>query len=143
MYLARTNNRINEAINTAYVGGSRQPPGANDGVTIGRIMVNELDAARIDPLLSWSVARAVGQSIDYIVSRSNSLVSQPLFSRSLRSIRLNLYHSWQEVFQQIRLLGRSQTVVRSSTHISSATYTSLSRTWNIPLTACRPRCRKF
>lgn len=75
MYLARTNNRINEAINTAYAGGSRQPPGANDGVTIGRIMVNELDAARIDPLLSWSVARAVGQSIDYIVSKSSGLVS--------------------------------------------------------------------
>lgn len=83
MYLARTNNRINEAINTAYAGGSRQPPGANDGVTIGRIMVNELDAARIDPLLSWSVARAVGQSIDYIVSRSNSLLARGFSANSL------------------------------------------------------------
>ncbi|KAJ9100674.1 hypothetical protein QFC21_003719 [Naganishia friedmannii] len=83
MYLARTNNRINEAINAAYAGGSRQPPGANDGVTIGRIMVNELDAARIDPLLSWSVARAVGQSIDYIISRSGSMLARGFSANSL------------------------------------------------------------
>lgn len=37
-------------------------------------MVNELDAARIDPLLSWSVSRVVSKTLDYIVNRSESLV---------------------------------------------------------------------
>ena len=75
LYLTRATNRINEAVNTSFAGGARQPPGATDGVTVGRIMVNELDAARIDPLLSWSVSRVVGKTLDYIGNRSESLVS--------------------------------------------------------------------
>lgn len=75
LYLARTTNRINEAVNASFAGGPRQPPGATDGVTVGRIMVNELDAARIDPLLSWSVSRVVAKTMEYIVSRSETLVS--------------------------------------------------------------------
>lgn len=74
LYLTRTTNRINEAVNTSFAGGARQPPGATEGVTVGRIMVNELDAARIDPLLSWSVSRVVSKTLDYIVNRSESLV---------------------------------------------------------------------
>lgn len=76
LYLARTTNRINEAVNASFAGGPRQPPGATDGVTVGRIMVNELDAARIDPLLSWSVSRVVAKTMEYIVSRSETLVSE-------------------------------------------------------------------
>ncbi|KAJ9113081.1 hypothetical protein QFC20_001968 [Naganishia adeliensis] len=83
LYLARTTNRINEAVNASFAGGPRQPPGATDGVTVGRIMVNELDAARIDPLLSWSVSRVVAKTMEYIVSRSETLIAKDFSATSL------------------------------------------------------------
>ncbi|KAI5452220.1 hypothetical protein NCC49_001154 [Naganishia albida] len=83
LYLTRTTNRINEAVNASFAGGPRQPPGATDGVTVGRIMVNELDAARIDPLLSWSVSRVVAKTMEYIVSRCETLIAKDFSATSL------------------------------------------------------------
>lgn len=76
LYIARSNSRLNEAVATALQGGSRNPPGAADGLNATRAMINELDAARFDPLLVRNVARNVARAVEMFGSRIDGLVSQ-------------------------------------------------------------------
>jgi hypothetical protein len=75
LYLSRSTARLNEVIATAV---RQQPPGAPEGLAIGRTIVNELDSARFDPLLVKSVAKNVGTAVDMLVGRSDGLVSLAL-----------------------------------------------------------------
>lgn len=75
LYVARSSNKLNEAVGQAFSGGARSPPGMNEGVNIARTVANELDSARFDPLLVRSVAKNVGTSLDLFLSRIDGLVS--------------------------------------------------------------------
>lgn len=68
-YLSRSTNKINEA-----VGGARVPPGASEGINVARIVVNELDAARFDPLLVRAVAKNAATCLDNILKRLENMV---------------------------------------------------------------------
>lgn len=74
LYLSRSASRLTEVVNTATSGGSRNPPGATEGITVARIALNELDSGRFDPLLLRSVARGVGSSLDAFATRLENLV---------------------------------------------------------------------
>ncbi|KIM45140.1 hypothetical protein M413DRAFT_441814 [Hebeloma cylindrosporum] len=75
-YLSRSSNKINEAVGQAFSGGARIPPGASEGLNVARIVVNELDAARFDPLLVRAVAKNTALCLDNIISRLESLISR-------------------------------------------------------------------
>lgn len=75
LYLSRSTTRLNEVVSQAFAGGSRTPPGANEGVAIARAVMNELDSARFDPLLILAVARNVGTALDGATMRAESLIS--------------------------------------------------------------------
>ncbi|KAG2043692.1 Golgi transport complex subunit 5-domain-containing protein [Suillus americanus] len=75
LYLSRSTTRLNEAVSQAFAGGSRAPPGANEGVAIARVVMNELDSARFDPLLMLAVARNVGAALDGATMRAEGLIS--------------------------------------------------------------------
>lgn len=88
LYLSRSASRLTEVVNTATSGGSRNPPGATEGITVARIALNELDSGRFDPLLLRSVARGVGSSLDAFATRLENLVRPapppPSFRRANR-----------------------------------------------------------
>lgn len=65
---------MNEAIGTAFSGGSRAPPTQQEGLTCARVIGNELDAARFDPLLVKSVAKSVVKAIDNFTDRIDNMV---------------------------------------------------------------------
>ncbi|KAG1765762.1 Golgi transport complex subunit 5-domain-containing protein [Suillus occidentalis] len=75
LYLSRSTTRLNEAVSQAFAGGSRAPPGANEGVAIARAVMNELDSARFDPLLMLAVARNVGAALDGATTRVEGLIT--------------------------------------------------------------------
>lgn len=81
-YVSRATNRMNEAAATAVAGGVRSPPGVNEGTTAARVIINELDAARFDPLLVRTIAKLAAKSIEIFVSRTDKLVRQTPTSRS-------------------------------------------------------------
>lgn len=74
LYVSRATNRMNEAATSAVAGGARSPPGVNDGTNAARVIINELDAARFDPLLVRTIARAAAKAIEIFVSRTDKLV---------------------------------------------------------------------
>ncbi|KAG1810818.1 Golgi transport complex subunit 5-domain-containing protein [Suillus variegatus] len=75
LYLSRSATRLNESVSQAFAGGSRAPPGSNEGVTIARVVMNELDSARFDPLLILAVARNVSAALDGVMMRAEGLIS--------------------------------------------------------------------
>lgn len=66
---------MNEAVGSAYSGGVRSPPSSQDGLTTARVLSNELDAARFDPLLVKNVAKSAVKAIENFVSRADGMVS--------------------------------------------------------------------
>jgi hypothetical protein len=74
LYLSRSSNKLNEAIGQAFAGGTRTPPGVNDGINIARAVANELDSAKFDPLLVRATAKNAVHSLDMLVSRMDGLV---------------------------------------------------------------------
>lgn len=74
-YLARSSNKITEAIGQTYSGGARAPSGSSEGINVARIVVNEMDAARFDPLLVKAVAKNTATCLDNILNRLEALVS--------------------------------------------------------------------
>lgn len=74
LYLSRSTSRMNEAVGSAYSGGVRSPPGSQDGLTTARVLSNELDAARFDPLLVKNVAKSAVKAIDNFIDRAEGLV---------------------------------------------------------------------
>jgi hypothetical protein len=95
LYLSRSTTRLNEAVSQAFAGGSRAPPGANEGVAIARAVMNELDSARFDPLLMLAVARNVGAALDGATMRVEGLVSFLALNRYHRAyaLKLDLFRS--------------------------------------------------
>lgn len=73
LFLSRSKNRLNEAVAAAFSGGSRSPPGGNEGLAAARAICNELDAARFDPLLVRSVARNAAKSVELFESRLSGM----------------------------------------------------------------------
>ncbi|KAF5389498.1 hypothetical protein D9757_004352 [Collybiopsis confluens] len=75
LYLSRSTNKLNEAVAQAFPSsGTRATPSLNDGLNIARIVTNELDSARFDPLFVGAVARNVVSSLDMLISRADSLI---------------------------------------------------------------------
>ncbi|KAF9264225.1 hypothetical protein L218DRAFT_1028995 [Marasmius fiardii PR-910] len=75
-YLARSSNKLTEAIGQAFTGGSRSPPGTTEALNVTRTFANELDTARFDPLLVRSVAKSVASTIDTLLTRTEALVAR-------------------------------------------------------------------
>lgn len=65
---------MSEAVAQAFSGGSRAPPGANEGNNIVRTVTNELDSARSDPLLVRAVAKNAATSLESVVTKADGLV---------------------------------------------------------------------
>ncbi|KAF9047312.1 Golgi transport complex subunit 5-domain-containing protein [Panaeolus papilionaceus] len=82
-YLAKTSNKINDAVGQAFSASSRSPPGTNEGMNVARIIVNELDAARFDPLLVRAVAKSSAIALDGILSRLEPLIATDRTAYSL------------------------------------------------------------
>lgn len=75
IYLSRSLTRLNEAVSQAFSAGTRAPPSANDGIAIARLITNELDSARFDPLLLRAVAKNVATTLDNVVTKADALIS--------------------------------------------------------------------
>ncbi|KAH9485273.1 Conserved oligomeric Golgi complex subunit 5 [Psilocybe cubensis] len=82
-YLTRSSNKINEVVGQISSGSTRTTPGANEGMSVARIVVNELDAARFDPLLVRAVAKNIATCLDNIASRLENSVSRDRAATSL------------------------------------------------------------
>ena len=78
LYLSRTSNKLNEAVDQAFSGGARSPPGTAEGTNIARTVANELDSAKFDPLLVQSVAKHVVTSLEMLLSRADGMVGWPI-----------------------------------------------------------------
>jgi hypothetical protein len=77
LYLTRSTTRINDSVTTAinnYV-SSKAPLGPSEGVNIARVITNELDSAKFDPLLVRTVARNGVKILESLVSRLDGMVS--------------------------------------------------------------------
>lgn len=75
--MTRSTSRINDAVNSAinnYV-ASKAQLGPGEGVNIARVITNELDSAKFDPLLVRTVARNGVKILDALVSRLDGMVS--------------------------------------------------------------------
>ena len=78
LYLSRSSTRMTDSINAAFGGGYKQPPGSREGMTVSRVMLNEMDSARFDPLLGRNMARLIGKAVDAITGKVDGLVSSRL-----------------------------------------------------------------
>ncbi|GAA5983475.1 hypothetical protein JCM11641_005821 [Rhodosporidiobolus odoratus] len=116
LYLTRSSNRLIEAVSSAFNISSslassfsgRPPsvPSANEGIATARAVVNELDAARFDPLLVKAVAKGAGRAVESYVSRAESLVAHDHAATSLlgplatpsqlqnADLTSSMYHLW-------------------------------------------------
>ena len=74
LYLSRTSNKMNESVGQAFQGGIHAPPSSSEGTNVSRLIANELDAAKFDPLLVRSVARSAKASLDMLLGRADGLV---------------------------------------------------------------------
>jgi hypothetical protein len=74
LYLSRTSNKMNESVGQAFQGGVHAPPSSPEGMNVARLIANELDAAKFDPLLVRSVARSANASLDMLLGRADGLV---------------------------------------------------------------------
>lgn len=53
----------------------KAPPGEKEGISIARVVTNELDTAKFDPLLVKSAARGVVKSLETMCTKVDNLVS--------------------------------------------------------------------
>lgn len=61
-----------------------------EGITIGRAVANELDAAKFDPLLSKAVAKGMVTSLEHMISRWSNLVSFTINEMDFGGLRLSV-----------------------------------------------------
>ncbi|BGP09947.1 hypothetical protein JCM10049v2_005825 [Rhodotorula toruloides] len=116
LYLTRSTNRLTEAVSSAFSisssltssFSSRPPamPTANEGLTTARAIVNELDAARFDPLLAKAIAKGASRAIEAFVARAEALIAHDHAATSLlgplatpsqhqnADLTSALYHLW-------------------------------------------------
>lgn len=79
LYLSRSTSRMTEAVSSAlsqYSNSRGTAPGASDGVTVARIITNELDSAKFDPLLVRTVARNASRVLNNFISRIDNMASR-------------------------------------------------------------------
>jgi len=72
--MTRSSNKINEALGQSLLSSGKIPPGSTEGTNIARIVVNEIDAARFDPLLEKAVAKNATTCLDSILSKLDGMV---------------------------------------------------------------------
>ena len=72
---------IANSATSSFLAGRNGPPGAAEGVGIARVITNELDSARFDPLLVRTVARNAVKVLDSLLSRVDGAVSECLYRR--------------------------------------------------------------
>lgn len=65
---------MNESVGQAFQGGAHAPPSSSEGTNVARLIANELDAAKFDPLLVRSVAHSAKASLDMLLGRADGLV---------------------------------------------------------------------
>jgi hypothetical protein len=65
---------MNESVGQAFQGGVHAPPSSPEGTNVARLIANELDAAKFDPLLVRSVAHSAKASLDMLLGRADGLV---------------------------------------------------------------------
>lgn len=87
LYLARSASRITDVINASFNTNNRTPPAAKEGEQVSRVIANEMDSARFDPLLSRSMARVVVKALDAVREKVESMVNI-MFISSHSSIAL-------------------------------------------------------
>lgn len=73
-YIARSSNKINETVSQSFSGATRVSPGLSEGTNIARVVVNEIDTARFDPLLVRAVAKNAASCLDNILSKLEGTV---------------------------------------------------------------------
>ncbi|SCV73732.1 BQ2448_6162 [Microbotryum intermedium] len=119
LYLTRSSNRLLESVGSAFSlssassNASRTIPTANEGLGTARAIVNELDAARFDPLLVKNVAQGAARAIDTFVGTAESLIVRdhssttllgPLATPSQHSnaeLASSLYHLWSPLHRAL------------------------------------------
>ncbi|PFH52012.1 hypothetical protein AMATHDRAFT_2501 [Amanita thiersii Skay4041] len=74
LYLSRSTLKMNEAISQAFSGGFRSPPSATEGLNLARVIANELDAGKFDPLLARSLAKNVLPIVNSVLMRIDALM---------------------------------------------------------------------
>ncbi|GAA5877371.1 hypothetical protein JCM8547_003010 [Rhodosporidiobolus lusitaniae] len=116
LYLTRSTNRLTEAVGSAFnitsslaSSFSARPPAfptANEGIATARAVVNELDAARFDPLLAKAIAKGAGRAVETYIGRAEGLLAHDHSATSLlgplatpsqqqnADITSSLYHLW-------------------------------------------------
>lgn len=84
-YLSRSTQRMDDAVKSAmsmFSSARQTAPGASEGVNIARVIDNELDSARFDPLLVRTVAGNAGKVLTSLKNRIESNVSSSAFGTS-------------------------------------------------------------
>ncbi|GAA5826357.1 hypothetical protein JCM5353_004728 [Sporobolomyces roseus] len=116
LYLTRSTNRLSDSVSSAFSISSslaasftsRPPsaPTANEGLATARAIVNELDAARFDPLLVKAVAKGAGRGVENFIQRAEALIAHDHSATSLlgplatpsqhnnADLTSSLYHLW-------------------------------------------------
>ncbi|GAA5842073.1 hypothetical protein JCM11251_002004 [Rhodosporidiobolus azoricus] len=149
LYLTRSTNRLTEAVASAFnissslaSSFSARPPSvptANEGIATARAIVNELDAARFDPLLVKAIAKGASRTVDSFISRAEGMVLHdhgatsllgPLATPSQQQnadVTSSLYHLWlpleralAEHTESVRELLRPSVDRLRSTYLSTA-----------------------
>jgi hypothetical protein len=94
LYLNRSSTRLTESVassfsissslSSSFTNRPATVPTANEGLSAARAVVNELDAARFDPLLVKAVAKGASKALESFVTKAIGLVRVPPFVPSLR-----------------------------------------------------------
>ncbi|SCZ88359.1 BZ3500_MvSof-1268-A1-R1_Chr10-2g02931 [Microbotryum saponariae] len=119
LYLTRSSNRLLESVGSAFSlssassNASRTIPTANEGLGTARAIVNELDAARFDPLLVKNIAKGAARAVDTFVGTAESLIARDHSSTSLlgplatpsqhsnAELASSLYHLWSPLHRAL------------------------------------------
>ncbi|KAK4699584.1 conserved oligomeric Golgi complex subunit 5, partial [Phenoliferia sp. Uapishka_3] len=123
LYLTRSTNRLTESVSTSFSISSsisssftsRAPtfPGPNEGLAAARAVVNELDAARFDPLLVKAVAKGAARAVEGFVGKADALIARDHSATSMlgpvetpsqhgnAEIASSLYHLWSPLHRAL------------------------------------------
>jgi len=82
-YIARSSNRINETVGQSFSSATRVSPGSSEGTNVARVVVNEIDTARFDPLLVRAVAKNAASCLDNILSKLEGTVCTSFWGYAL------------------------------------------------------------
>ncbi|OCF41801.1 hypothetical protein I317_04407 [Kwoniella heveanensis CBS 569] len=138
LYLSRSTTRMNDAVSSAlsqYLSARGNPPGPGEGVGIARIITNELDSARFDPLLVRTVARNASKVLDAFVKRVDAMLVKDFTAISLIGPNATpaqvvngqlvgcLYHCWLNVqYVQQDFVGKVWEILSPSVDLLETTY---------------------